>query len=140
MQGQNHYIVDKSIENSHYPPFSNIIRGNIKACIWCLKERKGETEVTVEIDVQHEGFLTTDQQEQLTERFLVGVANLEGYVGRDGKKGGKGGAAAAGGGGSVDRCFDLRWDIGRNSMNKSMIKGNRERRKSKLLRFDPPKK
>jgi hypothetical protein len=40
----------------------------------------------------------------------------------------------------VDRCFDLRWDIGRNSMNKSMIKGNRERRKSKLLRFDPPKK
>lgn len=75
-EGSYHYVIDKSIENSHFPPFSSIIRGNMRSCIWCLRERKDETEITMEVDVAHEGFLTVEQQEQLTERYLIGLTNI----------------------------------------------------------------
>lgn len=63
--------MDKTIENAHYPPFSHVIRGVIKGCVWRLKGKGGgshgngnrnETELTMEIDIMHEGFLTAEQQ------------------------------------------------------------------------------
>ena len=52
-QGDHYYIIDKSIENSHYPPFSNIIRGTIKYCLWGLHAKGTETVITVACELLH---------------------------------------------------------------------------------------
>lgn len=34
----------------------------------------------MEIDIIHEGFLTVEQQEDLTLKYLVGMTNVDGYL------------------------------------------------------------
>lgn len=113
------YIIDKSIENSNYPPFSNIIRGTIKYCLWGLRVQNNETVITFECEHLHEGFLTAEQHEALTLRYLGAFSNIEHYL-----------KQCAPGTLKIDQCFDLCWDIARNVMNNS---SHRRRRNSKTV-------
>ena len=54
------YVVDRKIENSNYPPFMTIVRGDY-SCIWGILEKKDEIKVVGDLTMNHQGYLN-DQQ------------------------------------------------------------------------------
>ena len=54
------YIGDRKIENSNYPPFMTIVRGDY-SCVWGIFERKNGIKVMGDMAIGHQGLLNEQQ-------------------------------------------------------------------------------
>ena len=71
-------MVDKSIENSNYPPFMTLVRGQ-KCDVWGIFERQGYYQLLADIEMVNQGYLNQVQQTNLTVKYLKGFANMMKY-------------------------------------------------------------
>lgn len=90
----------------------------MKYCLWGLSAKGEETMMSLACEILHEGFLTGEQHEALTIRYLTAISNIEQFLRQSSRNTLK-----------IDKCFDLTWDIARNAMNVSQ----RQRRNSKTV-------
>ena len=50
------YMVDKSIENINYPPFTTIVRGNLLV-VWAAKQSRDHTTLIGDLVLNNQGYL-----------------------------------------------------------------------------------
>lgn len=90
-------MIDKSIENTNYPPFMTIVRGTL-CLVYGVFERSDKIELIVDVQLVNEGYLNQVQETNLTLKFLKGFNKLiDANIEADSYK-----------------IFDLNWDISKN--------------------------
>lgn len=57
---QDFYIVDRKIENTNYPPFMTIVRGDYSS-IWGILEKQDYIKVVGDFHISHEGYINEQQ-------------------------------------------------------------------------------
>ena len=74
-----HFMIDKSIENINYPPFTTIVRG-FMTILWSVRKLQNSTQLIADIEVQNEGYLNATQNLNLTLKFLKCLSNLQNTI------------------------------------------------------------
>ena len=70
---EHHYICDKSIENHNYPPYHSIQRGKIAYRLVRLTSCSKGTRVVGEVQMEHEGVISDEEQYKLTLQYIEGL-------------------------------------------------------------------
>lgn len=70
------YMIDKSIENVSYPPFTTIVRGEI-CILWAFKKEDNRTLLIADVNMNNQGYLNDAQNVNLVLKFLKGFANMQ---------------------------------------------------------------
>ena len=81
-EGNNYYIVGKSIENTNYIPLQSITRGNIEYVAWKIEQdpsSKSRSKLSMAIKIDHCGLLNQSHQIELSERYLKGFEEMNKY-------------------------------------------------------------
>lgn len=93
-------MVDKSIENTNYPPFMTIVRGQL-CLVYGIFERQDKLELIVDVEITNEGYLNLVQETNLTLKYLksfnkllTATVEVNSY-----------------------KLFNLEWDISKNEAN-----------------------
>ena len=71
------YMIDQSIENSDYPPFSKVVRGTISYGLWMIEEVEDQSLVYLELETTAGGKLNPIQSNILTIRYLEAISGLK---------------------------------------------------------------
>jgi hypothetical protein len=78
-----YFLVDCSVQNSHFIPFQAIQRATIHHCITKLEQLdEGQARLLMEINIDHGGVLQAEAQAELTLRFLKEFVGLESHITR----------------------------------------------------------
>lgn len=98
--GNQVYMIDKSIENTNYPPFMTIVRGQL-CIVYGIFERDNTYELIADVEISNEGLLNITQETNLTLKYLKAFSKVtQAEVEENSYK-----------------LFDLSWDITRNEAN-----------------------
>lgn len=73
------YMVDKSIDNINYPPFTTIVRGDLLV-VWCVSKGSNSVELSADITISNEGYLSDSQNINLILKLLRPFKELESFI------------------------------------------------------------
>lgn len=74
-------MIDKSIENISYPPFTTIVRGDL-CILWAISHQNEQSTIIADINMNNQGYLNDSQNVNLVLKYLKGFANLDKVIDR----------------------------------------------------------
>lgn len=74
--GNKLYMIDKSVENSNYPPFMTIVRGEL-CIVWGVLEEGSQIKLIADVLIKNEGYVNAVQEFNLTAQLLKGYVGLK---------------------------------------------------------------
>lgn len=71
----NAYMIDKSIEDINYPPFTTIVRGNL-CILWGIIDENDKRMIIADAFIKNEGYLNESQNANIMLKFFKGFKNI----------------------------------------------------------------